>query len=215
MNVKEVSSAIACLRDNGLPINLTDELKKRLDEECLFDGDDHLFKKCIESSKIYGEYGSGKSTIWVGKNFPKSLRYSVDTSLQWVTRVNAQLGSDTVKHIDVGDVGDWGRPKSYDLRQNFIRYAESLWVDGSGYDLILIDGRFRVLCFLTSLLKCADGTTILFDDYRNRQHYHVVEEFLKPVDFCGRQALFKVENKSNLDLRSLELERQRFSYVMD
>jgi len=65
------------------------------------------------------------------------------------------------------------------------------------------------------LLKCADGTTILFDDYRNRPHYHVVEEFLKPIDFCGRQALFKVENKSNFDLTAVEKERTLFSYVID
>ena len=215
MNVKEVNNALACLRDNGLPINLSDGLKKQLDEECLFDGDDYLFKRCLQSSKMYGEYGSGKSTIWVSENFRKTLKYSVDTSVQWVTRVNAQLGYDIVKHVDVGDVGDWGRPKSYDFRRNFIRYAESLWIDESGYDLILVDGRFRVLCFLTCLLKCKDGTTIIFDDYRNRPHYHVVEEFLKPIDFCGRQALFKVENKSNFDLTAVEKERTLFSYVID
>ena len=61
----------------------------------------------------------------------RTLRCSVDTSVQWVTRVNTQLGRDTVKHIDVGDVGDWGRPKTYDFRRNFIRYAESLWLDES------------------------------------------------------------------------------------
>lgn len=82
MDVKEVNNALACLRHNGLTINLPDDVKKQLDEERLFDGDDYLFKKCLESSKIYGEYGSGKSSLWVGKNFPKTLRCSVDTSVQ-------------------------------------------------------------------------------------------------------------------------------------
>lgn len=215
MDVKEVSDALGCLKDNGLPIDIPEGLKKQLDEQFLFDGDDHIFKKILRGAEAYGEYGSGKSTVWVGKNFPGTLKNSVDTSIQWVTRVNAQLGMDLVKHIDVGDVGDWGRPKNLERRKNFILYAESLWEEDTCYDVILIDGRFRVLCFLTSILRCSAETTILFDDYRNRPHYHVVEEFIKPIDFCGRQAVFKVEDKSDIDLIAVDEERCRFAYVMD
>jgi hypothetical protein len=35
-------------------------------------------------------------------------------------------------------------------------------------DLVLIDGRFRLACFLHPLLAAAPGTPILFDDYTNR-----------------------------------------------
>ena len=62
-------------------------------------------------------------------------------------------------------------------------------------DLILIDGRFRVLCFLTSLKFSPKGTKILFDDYRDRQFYHIVEEFCPIIDRCGRQALFESTNE--------------------
>lgn len=215
MNVKEVSEAFACLRDNGLPISIPDTLKKQLDEESLFDGDDHLFKRKIASAKMYGEYGSGKSTVWVNKYFQGALKISVDTSVQWVTRVNAQLGRDIVKHVDVGAVGDWGTPQSYVCRRNFLRYAERLWADEAELDLILIDGRFRVLCFLTCLLRCKEGAVILFDDYRTRPYYHIVEEFVKPVDFCGRQALFEIRNKGAIDLNLVDAERSRFAYVWD
>lgn len=215
MNVKEVAAALGCLKDNGLPINISDRLKNSLDEEILFDGDDHIFKQILGSARAYCEYGSGKSTVWVGKNFPEALKCSVDTSMVWMTRVNAQLGTEIVKHVDVGEVGDWGRPKNLNDRKNFIRYAESPWESGAKYDVVLIDGRFRVLCFLTSLLYCDDRTTILFDDYRDRPQYHIVEDFLKPVDFCGRQAVFKVVDKTHINLVEVEKERLYFAYVID
>ena len=36
-------------------------------------------------------------------------------------------------------------------------------------------------------------TTILFDDYRDRSHYRVVEELLRPARMIGRMALFKAQ----------------------
>ena len=43
----------------------------------------------------------------------------------------------------------------------------------------------------------------------------IVEEFLKPIQFNERQALFIVPNKSTLDIKKIELEINKFSYVMD
>lgn len=218
MNTRDVAAALSCLKDNGLPIDIPEDLRRSLDDEILFDGDDWLFKKCAAISKKYGEYGCGKSTIWVRKSYPTTLICSVDTSVQWATRVNSQLRSesstDFVTHIDVGEVGEWGRPVTMLYRKNFILYAKSIWARHTDYDLVLIDGRFRVTSFLTSLLHCKEGTMILFDDYRDRPHYHIIEEFIKPVDFCGRQALFCVE-KNSIDLGSVELERDLFRYVVD
>lgn len=217
MNTRDVAAALSCLRENGLPINISENLKKSLDDEFLFDGDDWLFKECMAACEKYGEYGCGKSTLWVQKNYPETLICAVDSSAKWVTRVNSQLAmsSGVVTHVDVGEVGDWGRPLGYGSRENFLRYAESIWDKNQDYDLVLVDGRFRVLSFLTSLLRCEEGTRIFFDDYTNRRHYHIVEEFIKPVDYCGRQALFVVENKSAIDLSGVEHERNLFAYVID
>jgi len=57
---------------------------------------------------------------------------------------------------------------------------------------VLVDGRFRVACFLASILSITEDTTIFFDDYVDRDYYHVVEEIIKPNRFCGRQAIFEV-----------------------
>ena len=98
--------------------------------------------------------------------------------------------------VDVGDVGDWGYPTSFKMRSNYRKYAELFWLTKKRPDLVLIDGRFRVYCFLTSLRFAPVGTKILFDDYINRPFYHVVEEFAPRLDSCGRQALFEVSEKT-------------------
>ena len=58
-------------------------------------------------------------------------------------------------------------------------------------DLILIDGRFRVSTFLSCVLKFP-GAKVLFDDYVDRENYHVVESVIKPKRTVGRIAEFKV-----------------------
>ena len=64
-------------------------------------------------------------------------------------------------------------------------------------DVVLIDGRFRVACFLTSLLKSKVGAVIIFDDYSDRNHYHVVEEFVEVSHLEQRQAIFVVPELSD------------------
>lgn len=115
---------------------------------------------------------------------------AVDTSREWVESVVEQVGHDPrldAVHVDVGETGDWGTPLTYDHRDNFPVYAQSIWERDVDPDLVLVDGRFRVLCFLHSLLRARPGTHILFDDYVDRPHYHVVEEILPPVTRNARQ----------------------------
>ena len=178
----------------------SDEFKNRLPNNTLFDGDDFLFKSLIADVKIYFEYGCGKSTEYMYKK-SNSLIFSVDTSREWATKI-LNLSKDSnderlnVKWIDVGDVSDWGYPISFQKKQNFVQYANWFWNFRLRPDLVVIDGRFRILCFLTSIKFASIGTKIIFDDYTNRPFYHVAEEFLKIKDTCGRQALFEVDKRS-------------------
>ena len=181
--------------------NISIEFKKnKLENNILFDGDDTLFKNLISEVKIYFEYGCGKSTEYMYKKSNASI-FSVDTSKEWATKT-LNLSKDSnhdrlnVKWIDVGDVADWGYPVSFEKKQNFVKYANWFWNFGLKPDLVVIDGRFRILCFLTSIKFASIGTKIIFDDYTNRPLYHVAEEFLKIKDTCGRQALFEVDKKS-------------------
>ena len=171
-----------------------------IDNSILFDGDDSLFKNLILDVKTYFEYGCGKSTEYMYKKSNASI-FSVDTSKAWAAKtLNLSKDSNNdrlnVKWIDVGDVADWGYPISFEKKQNFVKYANWFWNLGLKPDLVVIDGRFRILCFLTTIKFATIGTKIIFDDYTNRPFYHIVEEFLKIKDTCGRQALFEVDKRS-------------------
>ena len=175
-------------------------IKNNLENNILFDGDDALFKNLISEVKTYFEYGCGKSTEYMYKKSNASI-FSVDTSKKWAAKT-LNLSKDSnrerlnVKWIDVGDVADWGYPISFEKKQNFVKYANWFWEFGLKPDLVVIDGRFRILCFLTSIKFASIGTQIIFDDYTNRPFYHVAEDFLKIKNTCGRQALFEVDKRS-------------------
>lgn len=128
----------------------------------LFDGDDELFKEIVKTCQCYGEYGCGQSTLWVAANTSASI-YSVDSSQVWVNKVkDSAIDKNRVNiaWIDVGEVGEWGRPLGYGERESFNQYTDWIWSQSIRPDCVLVDGRFRVACFLTSLLKAEVGTTI-------------------------------------------------------
>ena len=184
----------------------------------LFDGDDFLFKKSIEGIKIYGEYGCGLSSKWMLKN-TSSMVISVDSSKEWVQKVKTEnkyhQSRLIIKHVDLGKVGGLGKPISYLKCSNFSDYTDYIWKRSEKPKLVLVDGRFRVCCFLTSLKFADPGTKIIFDDYVNRPHYHFVEKYVSRINECGRQCLFVVPSKSEIDMNSLIKDIDAFRFVID
>ena len=183
----------------------------------LFDGDDALFKEYIMRANIHAEYGCGVSTAWVFCHTNSKI-FSVDSSSIWIEDVSKVCGNPeklNLHYANVGKVKDWGRPVNYDNYQNFNDYTDWIWEQNAAPDVILIDGRFRVCCFLTSLLHAKEGAHIFFDDYTNRQTYHIVEMFLKPIKTCGRQALFLVPSKDQLNIEEIKNFANNFRFVLD
>ena len=183
----------------------------------LFDGDDLLFKSLAAKCRTYAEYGCGASTVWILRNTSARV-HCVDSSRDWIDHVRAQSDAGDRLHAqwaDLGPVGKGGRPVSYARRAGFSAYTDWFWQQDIAPDLVLIDGRFRVCCFLTALKHSAAGTKILFDDYTNRAHYHVVEEFIAPQSTCGRQALFVRPETTLLDSDRLDPAIGQFRMVMD
>jgi len=181
----------------------------------LFDGDDRLFIENVAGAGTYLEYGMGESTLWVLAN-TDAVVYAVDTSAHWVGQVCARAADPSRLHarwIDLGPLGDWGTPVTFARRHHFRDYVEGFWRDGVGPDFVLIDGRFRVACFLHSLLSAAPGTRILFDDYAGRPWYHAIEEFVVPAVKGRRQALFVVPER--FDRAEAEKAREHFLYVRE
>lgn len=183
--------------------------------EKLFRGNSKLFKNIFSLKSIYGEYGCGESTLYVSKNFDIPV-YSVESSLHWCNEIMSKSKKNLeINYVNIGNVDRWGRPDDYSLRDNFIKYAEDIWNRELKPNVILIDGRLRVLCFLVSLKKCNPGTKIIFDDYVKRKFYHVVEELIKPSSCDERQCLFEVNDKKNLNINKIDFLIKKFNYILD
>jgi hypothetical protein len=194
------------------------KLRSCLNQNKLFDGHDSLFKQEIKKIDIYGEYGCGKSTSWVLNN-TSAMVIAVDTSNNWVKSVKTKNKKNikrlNIHHSDLGKVGRWGLPLSYCKMENFSDYTNYIWSLKKKPNLVLIDGRFRVCCFLTSLKFADEWTKIIFDDYNNNPHYHFVEKYVTPVKTNGRQSLFVVPQKSQINLPELNKDISAFRNVFD
>jgi hypothetical protein len=198
-------------------IRALNAFRKLQNDETLFDGNDEAFKIKVAACSVYGEYGCGQSTKWVLFN-SSALVYSVDSSQEWVGAVTASAGSTLrlkIKWVDMGQIGDWGLPLGYEKRDNFADYTDWIWRQDHQPDLILVDGRFRVACFFTSLLRAKSGASIIFDDYTDRPQYHLVEEIVGKPEVSGRQAIFTVPSLTDDQRRAAETLLNNFRYVMD
>ena len=125
---------------------------------------------------------------------------------------NKDFSDRLIKHyVDIGKIGSWGYPVNLLDREKFHQYWKTPWSKNEKYDLIVIDGRFRVQCFLYSLINANEGTIILFDDYCERPYYHVVEEIIKPEADDGRMSKFVKGSKVNIDDAKNLLQDFRFN----
>ena len=184
-----------------------------------------LFNEELKKSKSYLEYGSGNSTLYALTKSPVNQIISVDSDLEWVKKINVEVDlhinlfpqkNVNLIHCDVGLVGEWGEPVGFDGFQSYWSYANLPWMKVielklTKPDLILVDGRFRVACFLVSIINADANTSILFDDYLERSEYHLVEKYAYLEKISGRMALFKVGK--NINLHEICIDLMRYSTV--
>jgi hypothetical protein len=158
-----------------------------------------FLRKKLGNSRCYLEFGAGYSTL-IASDHPNINVTSFETDINYCDFIEKKLvekgNSHKVEivHIDIGPTREWGWPE---INPEESRLPNYLWAtisriqsDNFNPDLILIDGRFRVATFLTCLIEFP-GVQIVFDDYLDREFYHIVEEILKPRLVVGRIAFFK------------------------
>jgi len=139
-----------------------------------------LLESFLSESGAYFEFGMGGSTC-LAATLVRSRIDAVDTSPEWVANVRDEIGdlpakSVNLRYIDVGPTGNWGTPLSKDSEQKFPGYSRAILETGfSDYDFCLVDGRFRVACFLQALSHLNGDAVIAVHDYTSRPIYHLIE----------------------------------------
>lgn len=151
-------------------------------------------------AQVVLEYGAGGSTL-VGAEGAGKTVFSVESDPAWVARLQGWFAANPpgakvhLHHVDIGPIQSWGQPAGDSHWRNWVSYPFSVWdrPDFIQPDVVLIDGRFRVACFMAVLAGIDRPVTVLFDDYVNRPAYHRVERLVSPVGTIGRMALFEIE----------------------
>lgn len=159
------------------------------------------WKGRVRASNGYLEYGSGGSTLYALRA-GRCPVWSVETDAAYAAEVLKKVPSHTMEklhlmRVDVGPTKAWGYPRDRRKVNNWPAYPLSVWEEisagGGEVDTVLIDGRFRVSCFATSLLFAPPGAIILLDDYVGREEFYGPCEILcKPTRRIGRMLEFSV-----------------------
>ncbi len=162
-------------------------------------------KNLYTQATVILEYGSGGSTL-LAANMPGKTVISVENDARWAEDMRAWIANATLPSkpriypVDVGETGKWARPKNARHWKKFHTYPLKVWDEPyfEQPDVILIDGRFRIACFVTAYLRATKPVIVLFDDYVDRPHYHVVERLLAPTECVGRMARFDLQPLTQL-----------------
>lgn len=159
---------------------------------------EHL-RQSYGAAEVILEYGSGGSTVFAAEQAGKTI-FAVESDKKWLAMLQGYfadhppLATVHLHHGDIGPTRSWGYPKTSETFLNWPRYPITIWdlPDFVHPDLVLIDGRFRPACFLTTLFRIKRPVTVLWDDYIDRPEYFLVEDFAKPVSLTGRMARFEI-----------------------
>lgn len=163
------------------------------------------FAEQLRGVNTYLEYGCGESTVLAVTSGVKHV-IGVDTSSRWIQAVHektASLGANVhLNHCDVGPIDDRGRTLDISSMRDFYLYAVLPWMIAAkakvSPELVFVNGRFRVACFLYSLASAKAGTVIVFDDYADRPVYRVAEQFCRVEQMSGSTAVFRVAHDFNV-----------------
>lgn len=160
-----------------------------------------LLREVYAGASSVLEYGSGGSTL-VAADCGAEV-FSVESSAEWAGMMQAYFAAHgsperiRIHYADIGPTKAWGRPKRAGAVDKWPGYALSVWErpDFVAPDVVLIDGRFRLACFLTTAILTKRDVTVLWDDYIDRPSYHQVEKLVRPVSMTGRMARFELTPK--------------------
>ena len=153
-----------------------------------------------KKARVILEYGSGGSTV-LGAELPDKTLFSVESDAKWLEMMRDWFAAHppqakvVLHHGRIGPTKAWGQPKDNAHFRDWPGYPLAIWdlPDFVHPDLVLIDGRFRVACFLTTLFRIRQPVTLLWDDYIDRPNYHHVEKLVKPEAMIGRMARFTLK----------------------
>ena len=172
-------------------------------------------KEKIIKSKIFLEYGSGNTSILASQ---KNIDfYSIESDRNFYFFLKKK-NLRNLYFYSLGFVSFYSYPlfKSKIFRKFYSNkakiYAKEILnkftMKSIFPDVILVDGRYRVLCMLNifNFLKANNlfETCVILDDFKDRKYYHIIKFFFN-VSLIGRLGIcyIKQDLKQSLDVGKL------------
>lgn len=145
-----------------------------------------LFYRYLDRATNYFEFGSGGSTYQASIRAGIQSVHSVESDPGWFGKMSKTLAGNCKVRMTYVNMNTqpntWGAPGPRSTLAQWLNYSNQILDEKENPDLILIDGRFRVACCLKSYDKVADNGYIIFDDFLDRPHYHVVLAYFDVID---------------------------------
>ena len=190
------------------PLSLPDAPHMSASERALFD-------RCLAQASRYFEFGAGGSTVRACQS--GLTVHGVESDRAWVDALGERLGEHCqVQVVDIGPTREWGYPVNNSGRGRFPEYSEAIHLHDQSFDMILVDGRFRVACVLNAIEHTLEraaspgDTRIFIHDFWDRPHYHAVLEFLDIEESAQTAGVFRV--KPDLDRQRLRQVLEKFRF---
>lgn len=166
-----------------------------------------MFEASLRIARKYLEFGAGGSTVMAAGMGKAGL--SIEGDRHYCRDVRRKLHGlprgIELRYVDVGPTGRWGHlRKTEKTPENILAWTR--YVSGpfehlmdDFFDLVLVDGRFRVACALHAIAEAKKRNAsfrLLVDDYNNpadvRPNYKVVEDYVPLTRLAGHMAVFDV-----------------------
>eukprot|EP00438_Fugacium_kawagutii_P012097 Skav209446 [mRNA] locus=scaffold2199:118089:118775:- [translate_table: standard] len=187
-----------------------------------------LLNKYLRQARTYLEFGTGASTLHIARENPHLERMvSVDMNRRWINRVRKHAwlrnGSAPKKvkllHVHIGPIGGFSFPyhnmSRCRRRRHFHAVLDATTRFQHGWDVVLVDSRFRTACALKSLLATnaedIPRSVVAVHDYTIRTwHYGEIERFADLEEVVGTLAVFR--KKRDVDPVLLLRAVEKFEY---
>jgi len=181
----------------------------------------NLFLETITGAKNYLEWGAGGTTIAVLQNYGCRV-YCVESSAEWSLhmqkaypqiRAGMESGQLALKRVDIGKTKAWGVPADESRKEHWPKYSSEIFGDKIPFDVVLVDGRFRVACALQAILNTDDNAVIMVHDFSNRPKYHILLKYLDVAAVADTLVVFK--KKEKIDKKQVAADYKKYKYICD
>lgn len=163
------------------------------------DDEIELLRRELSSAKTYFEFGAGESTKLAVRESGIEKIMSTESDREFI-RDRLMLDDVIVRNvdsgrlhfadIDIGPTGRWGRPQDKGSRQKWPRYPDAIRTTDTAWDLVLVDGVFRVACVAAAMLHNPDARVLVHDFWR-RKRYRPVLDISEEIETANQLVLLR------------------------